>query len=506
MKEKSKVIKFQYPTYDQIPDDMTDITAIYLRVSTDLQAQDGYGLDVQYAANERYCLAYDLQNVVVFVDDGYTGMNENRPAFQCLKKLMSEHRVKLVLTHSLDRIGRTQMIILKFLKEDCAKAECDFFAVKDSIDSRSKQTYGILISILSIFAELDHDSIVSKLYLGRKQRALEGYWKGGGNPPYGYYYSRELNNLAVDPDKAIIVKKVFEMYNSMQYSPLQIATILGLSADVVVFNILKNRTYLGEITFKGEQYQGRHQRIIDDDVFEKAQRILESRSKKHGPSKYLLTSLVYCGECGAKMRYMKYGKGNRQTLKLICYSQYPSNAKRYDLIKDENCSNFKYNAKEVEGKVVDTIMNFAVRYKDEIRDKLTNENDIVEGLNRKIDLVAAEYKRLIKAYQRLGDESILDEAEKVNAEAKKLERQLSSEIERQEVSKTIEDKTELLRTLPGTWGRMTDKQKQSVIKSLVDRVVLTRGQIRVYLKHNQYEQILVADPGERSEKKPEQPS
>ena len=499
MKEKSKTIKFKYPTYDNVPPDMADITAIYLRVSTDLQAQDGYGLDVQYAANERYCQAYDLKNVVVFVDDGYTGMNENRPAFQCMKKLMKERRVKLVLTHSLDRIGRTQMIILKFLKEDCTKAGCDFFAVKDSIDSRSKQTYGILISILSIFAELDHDSIVSKLYLGRKQRALDGYWKGGGNPPYGYYYSRELNNLAVDPDKAITVKKVFEMYNSMQYTPLQIATILGLSADVVVFNILRNRTYLGEITFKGEQYPGRHQRLIDDDVFEKAQQILECRSNKHGPSKYLLTSLVYCGECGAKMRYMKYGKGKRQTLKLICYSQYPSNAKKYNLIRDENCRNFKYDAKEVEGKVVDTIMNFAVRYKEEIRYKLTNENDVIEGLNRKIDSVTAEYKRLIKAYQRLGDDSVLDEAEKVNAEAKKLERQLRNEIERQSVSKNIEDKSELFRTLPGTWEKMTVRQKQSVIKSLVDKVVLNRGRIKVYLKHNQYERILMADHEENTD-------
>ena len=177
MKEKSKIIEFGYPTYENIPDGLTNITAIYLRVSTDSQAQDGYGLDVQYGANERYCKAYGLENVIVFVDDGYTGMNDRRPAFQTLLKLMREKRVKLIITHSLDRIGRTQMLILKFLKEDCAKAECDFFAVKDSIDSRSKQTYGILISILSIFAELDHDAIVAKLFLGRKQRALEGFWK-----------------------------------------------------------------------------------------------------------------------------------------------------------------------------------------------------------------------------------------------------------------------------------------------------------------------------------------
>lgn len=490
MKEKSKVIKFNYPTYEEITDEMTDITAIYLRVSTDSQAQDGYGLDVQYGANERYCKAYDIQNVVVFVDDGYTGMNDKRPAFQCLLKLMKEKRIKFVITHSLDRIGRTQMLILKFLKEDCAKAECDFFAVKDSIDSRSKQTYGILISILSIFAEMDHDAIVTKLFLGRKQRALEGLWKGGGNPPYGYYYSKEIRNLAVDPDKAIIVRKIFELYNLMEFSPLKIATVLGLSSDVVVFNVLKNRTYLGEITFKGEQYPGVHQRLISDEDFDKAQRILKSRSVTRNPSTYLLSSLLYCGRCGAKMRYMQYGKGKNKKLKLICYSQYESNGKR-NLIKDQNCANYKYDAEQVEEAVVQIILNSSMRYKDDIKEKLTTDGDVIEGLTKKISELKTEYDRLVKAYQRLGDDSILDEAEKVKFEIKKQEKNIEVEKEKKGITKMMEEKAEMLRTLPDVWGKLDERQKQNVVRAIVHKVVLTAGKIQVYLKQNEYEQLLV---------------
>lgn len=500
MKEKSKVIKFDFPTYEELSDNLTDITAIYLRVSTDSQAQDGYGLDVQYGACARYCQAYDMKNVIVFVDDGYTGMNNKRPAFQKLLKLMKEKRVKIVIAHSLDRIGRTQMLILNFLKEDCVKAGCDFFAVKDSIDSRSKQTYGILISILSIFAELDHDAIVAKLFLGRKQRALEGYWKGGGNPPYGYYYSKERNNLDVDPEKAIIVKKVFELYNTMEYSPLKIAGILGLSSDVVVFNILKNRTYLGEITFKGEQYPGRHQRLVEDEEFEKAQRILESRSITRNPSSYLLSSLIYCGECGAKMRYMQYGKGKNKKLKLICYSQYASNGKR-NLIKDEHCENLKYDAEEVENAVIQTVLNFAIRYKNELKEKLLVGNDVVEGLSGKVDELRTEYNRLIKAYQRLGDESILDDAEKISSEIKRFEKEIESEKEKKGVTKAMEEKAELLKTLPSVWTFLDSKKKQNVIRSLVKKVVLEHGKLKVYLKKEEYNNLLVSDLPVEEEKK-----
>jgi site-specific DNA recombinase len=492
MKEKSKVIHFEYPTYDTITDEMTDITAMYLRVSTDSQAQDGYGLDVQYGQIARYCKAYDIQNVVIFVDDGYTGINDNRPAFKCLCKLMKEGRVKFVITHSLDRIGRTQMLILKFLKEDCEKAKCDFLAVKDNVDSRSKQTYGILISILSIFAELDHDAIVAKLFLGRKQRALEGYWKGGGNPPFGYYYSKEINNLAVDPEKAVIVKKVFEMYNSMEFSPLKIANVLGLTSDVTVFNILKNRTYLGEITFKGEQLPGRHQRLIEDEDFEKAQRILDSRSVVRNASTYLLSAIVFCGNCGAKMRYMQYGKGKNRKLKIICYSQYASNSKR-GLVKDAECKNFKYDADEVETAVINTVLNFAIKYRDEIKEKLLADDDITDGLTKKVNELRGEYNRLIKAYQRLGDENILDDAEKINFEIKRYEKDIEAEKEKKGITKTMEEKADLLKTLPDVWQKMDDKQKQNVIRSLVERVELSEGNLKVYLKKSEYDQLLVGD-------------
>ena len=137
MKEKSKKIIFDYPLYDEITDDEDEITAAYLRVSTDTQAQEGYGLDVQYAAIKRYVEAYGIKNVFIFTDDGYTGMNEVRPAFSAMSKLMKEGRVRFVITYSLDRIGRTQMIILRFLKEQCESAKCDFYAVKDKIGRAS---------------------------------------------------------------------------------------------------------------------------------------------------------------------------------------------------------------------------------------------------------------------------------------------------------------------------------------------------------------------------------
>ncbi|MCD8372991.1 MAG: recombinase family protein [Clostridia bacterium] len=487
MKEKSKNIKFCFPVYDSISEDLTNITALYLRVSTDMQAQEGYGLDFQFDAIRKYVQAFNIPNPVIFVDDGYTGMNIDRPAFQEMNRLMNLGRVKFVITYSLDRIGRTQMIILKFLKEQCEKCHCDFFAVKDNIDSRSKQTYGILISILSIFAEFDHDAIVAKLSLGRQQRAMDGLWKGGGIAPVGYKYSKETNTLEVIPEDAIRVKKVFEMYNTNEYSPRLIAEALGFSSDVVVFNILKNRTYIGEITFRGEQYKGIHQRIIEDDVFFKAQDILQSRSVTRQCSNYLLSSIVYCGVCNAKMRYMKWGKGKNQQLKLLCYSKYGSSSPHMKL--DPNCTNDIYDAHIVEEYVVQALLDFAVQYSDDIKKNNISVDEIATKLTEEYEKLDAQYQRVIKAYTVLGDEDLLKQAQEIQNNMRRLGREIETAKEKKEVSVSIEDRINLIRTLPDMWAEMTAKQRQNVVRELVEKVVITNGHIDIYLYKSKYNDL-----------------
>lgn len=492
MKEKSKKIEFDYPSYDKISVDDNEITAVYLRVSTDSQAQEGYGLDVQYNAIKRYVEAYEIKNVFVFVDDGYTGMNEVRPAFSKMCELMGEGKVKLVITYSLDRIGRTQMIILKFLKEQCEKAKCDFYAVKDNVDSRSRQTYGILISILSIFAEFDHDAIISKLTSGRVQRAKDGFWKGGGLPPYGYKYSKKEGELVVFPEEAVKVGKVFEIYTTTGYSPKKIADILGLSSDKAVFNILRNRIYLGEVYYRGESYRGRHQPIISEETFEFAQRILASKSVKRSGSVYLLSSLLECGCCGGKMRYMRWGSGEKSKLKILCYSFFPNSTKKY-LVKDEHCRNVIFNAEEIEQTVIGTMMKFAVEYGEEKVRSGISQNEITEGLIAKKEKLSLEYSRLVAAYRKLGDEELLDQASGVLKTIKKLERDIVSESEKKTLEKLALKKIEALRTLPDTWDKMDDMAKQRVVRSVVEKVVLTKDKIDVHLVKSAYDKIIDVD-------------
>ena len=95
-------------------DDNFLINVSYLRVSTDRQADLGFGLDIQEADIVRYCTANGYRNLVLFIDDGYTGTNMERPALQEIMGAITDFntgkshiRVNSLVVARIDRLGRS---------------------------------------------------------------------------------------------------------------------------------------------------------------------------------------------------------------------------------------------------------------------------------------------------------------------------------------------------------------------------------------------------------------
>ena len=163
-----------------------------------------------------------------------------------------------------------------------------------------------------------------------QKRVESGLWPGGGCVPFGYDYDPEQGILVPNQDAAT-VKKAYDLF-LQGYSTYRIAEMLNLKYDRLAYQILTRKSNAGYIVYNGAEYRGKHEPIISLETYERTMMMMKDRSDRHyvSSSVHLLTGLVRCGVCGAKMRYAKWGK---QGYKLVCYSQQTS--KKY-LVRDEN--------------------------------------------------------------------------------------------------------------------------------------------------------------------------
>lgn len=480
----------------------------YLRVSTDRQAEEGYGLEIQeeqilYQARHR-----GLKNLVLFIDDGYTGTNMDRPAFNGIVSLINSYnsglsplRINLLMVYCMNRLARSLVGILQFMQDY-------LFDKSESKSSKNNNRHGIsfcsveeptcsfdrknplstfLIGIFASMAEYDRDIIVSKMKKGMKQRAASGKWRGGGNRPYGYKYSREKGTLIVVPEEAKIIREIFRLYVEEKIPPQHISKMVGLSSDVKITNILKRKSLTGCVTFLGEEFPGIHEPIISLELWEAAQEELKTRSVHRAISHYLLSGLLYCGECGAKMRYQKWAKNG--DCKIVCYSRQKS---KPTLMKDPNCPSELFWAADIESAVVKQL--FSMTYLGNKENVKTKESDIFDITNNTIK----KEMKLLKAYYARHEKALLGESEEplplleeriqeISKHIKTLEEQLSNIEVQKRTTKKVEKIKSVLDSLESNWPLMTEKEKQTVCRELIERIVVySSGMIDVHLRLSNY--------------------
>lgn len=181
--------------------------AIYIRVSTQEQAQEGYSIGEQKERLIAYCKAHDWVIADIYVDGGYSGSNLKRPAMQ---KLITETaKFDVVLVYKLDRLSRSQRDTLYLIEEIFMPNTVDFVSMQESFDTASP--FGkAMIGLLAVFAQLEREQIKERTRMGRIARVKSGLYHGGGFNPIGYDYQN--GKLTINPYEAEQVRKIFNWY------------------------------------------------------------------------------------------------------------------------------------------------------------------------------------------------------------------------------------------------------------------------------------------------------
>lgn len=351
-------------------------TAIYIRLSRedgDKEESDSVGnqkkLLTDYVNGQNELVLYD-----VYVDDGFTGTNFNRPAFKRMLKDIKAGKVNCVIVKDLSRFGRDYIDTGRYLERDFPEMGVRFISVTDSIDSM-KQAYDMLLPIKNIFNEQYARDISKKVQTAVKTKQKAGEFIGAFTS-YGYKKSPvDKNKLVIDEYSADVVRRIFSLY-IQGYGKQKIAKLLneegilcpseykramGLNyhnpnrlesttywSYSTINNILHREMYVGNMV-QGTKHQrmrskqkkmakedwiiveDTHEPIIDKETWEKAQSLLYKRTRELDleTNKNIFAGFVKCGDCGRAMakNMWRHADGSK-TYSLYC-GTYKRNGKQY---------------------------------------------------------------------------------------------------------------------------------------------------------------------------------
>lgn len=451
------------------------VTALYCRVSTDAQYEEGYSIDAQKELLEAYCKSKRITNYKPYVDGGYSGGNLNRPH---IKQLIEEAKagvIERVVVYKLDRLSRSQKDTLYLIEDVFIPNGVDFVSINESFDTATP--FGrAMIGILSVFAQLERDNIRMRTRMGMLKRVEDGYWMGGGIVPFGYDYDK-AQGILVPNDDAAKVKEMYALYLK-GYSCERIAHMFDLKYDKLVNQILTRKSNTGIIQYKGNEYQGRHEPIIDIETYEETMREMKRRAEKKDYTKtqYLFTGMLYCGKCGARMRYQKWGRGGR--VKIVCYSQQAS--KKY-LVKDPNCDNKRNWSENVDNAILADFFSH-IRMRGNDNTYVDKSSSTIELLTQKRNSISAKIKNLYVLFADNPDDTLRSLISEKKKELEETELMIEQEQEKIDVTESAQTMLADFDDLEGNWKHLSIQDKRSILQKCIEKVLIFDNRIVVHYK------------------------
>ena len=374
---------------------------LYLRVSTKGQAEDGYSLDFQKEKLLAYCKAMDYAVVGIYVDDGYTGSNLDRPGIQRIIEESAKGKFDAVLVYKLDRLSRSQKHTMYMLEDVFIPNDIAFVSMNESFDTSTQ--FGVaMVGILSVFAQLERANISERTFDGRKGRAKEGKWHGGGDcHPIGYDYID--GELVINEKEAEQVRMVYEYYSRGMTITEICRRMEGYKTKHgdwhhpgTVANVLDNPLYAGTVHFDDVLTPDSHTAIISKELYNTVASMRSREYKKANKnSKYMLSGLVYCKHCGARY-FIK--KNPNKNLFYCCHSRAKVNKL---MVKDPHCKNKNWKKEELETIVYNEIKRLAdnphLLY--DIKKSPVKTGGKDDTVQEDIDKISVEISRLMDLYQ-----------------------------------------------------------------------------------------------------------
>lgn len=441
-------------------DNNLHMIALYCRVSTDEQAREGVSLSEQQARLKAYCRAMGWNtDVTVFVDDGYSAKNIDRPKLNELINAVKNGEVSKIMVTKLDRISRKLLDLLNLI-DLFQEHHVSFNSISESFDTNTPSGR-LTLQVLGAVAEFERERIRERVFENMYHAASSGKWLT--QSPYGYKLVEK--KLVIAEKEAEIVKSVFNLYLERGLGYYAIAKQLNEEGIPTKFKkewsiraiklMLTNPVYKGTLVWNRVDSSKKKRTekddeewvvindslpaIIDEDIWEQVQKRVGSNqiSPRAKTSPHLLAGLLKCGKCGSAMsigwsgsknsRYRVY-RCSANKNKGTCTSKQYRADKVEDWFKQGLVRLFEFSTKQTKPTLVEqviqtqkqdsehSIQNAKARYKRRVEAYTAGLIEITDLNEEKIKL-----EKIIEEFRKVDDKKEID--------FEKLENQLQKQIQ-----------------------------------------------------------------------------
>ena len=348
--------------YLEISNPMDYHAGLYIRLSKEDESEGpSQSVQNQESLLREFVQQHRLSVYDTYIDDGWSGTNFDRPAFQRMIADIEAKKVNMVITKDLSRLGRDYILTGHYMERYFPEHRVRYISLLDGIDTGVDSTANDITPFRAIMNDMYAKDISKKIKSVKRDKQRKGQFIGG-KPVYGYkMHPTEKNKIVIDEEVAPIVRRIFALALSgmscrniatllnqegvptpATYAGLQVARpgpYTGLWSSERISDMLQNETYIGnmvqgrsvKISYKSKKclkqnpanwvvVEGTHEPLVDRETFQKVRMLVNSR--RHTRSRtydFLLKGLIFCHECGYPLTVLnrKNSKGE-DVLYFVC--------------------------------------------------------------------------------------------------------------------------------------------------------------------------------------------
>ena len=327
--------------YLEISNPMDYHAALYIRLSKEDESEGpSQSVQNQESLLREFVQQHRLSVYDTYIDDGWSGTNFDRPAFQRMIADIEAKKVNMVITKDLSRLGRDYILTGHYMERYFPEHRVRYISLLDGIDTGVDSTANDITPFRAIMNDMYAKDISKKIKSVKRDKQRKGQFIGG-KPVYGYkMHPTEKNKIVIDEEVAPIVRRIFALALSgmscrniaallnqegiptpATYANLPVARpgpYTGLWNSERISDMLQNETYIGnmvqgrsvKISYKSKKclkqdpanwvvVEGTHEPLVDLETFQKVRMLINSRKYTRSRTyDFLLKGLIFCHECG----------------------------------------------------------------------------------------------------------------------------------------------------------------------------------------------------------------